>query len=384
MRFIRQSLIWKLFIHLFWFALLLATIVFYFYYRKQEFVPYNLLVAALSSFLIFFLVTYYIDVVRPLKIVLREVQSLLAGKTYKRLYTNRMDEIGVIAFFFNQVTKSLGQVSSNLKDRERILDELSIASQLQRDILPLEMASVRGLQIAAKNKPATEVGGDSFNIFTSHHKTYLYIGDVTGHGVAAGLIMTMVNSLVTVFADINRSAYEIIVNVNRYIKTHVRKAMFMTMVMLSWDHDLEKMTYVGAGHEYILIYRATTGVCEAVLSGGVALGMVPDVTNIAKEIEIELQDGDFVVLYSDGIAEARNDSGELYGLERLKKAIQEFAPEYSADGLNYHIALDVTRFMGNHKQDDDMTLIVIKRDSDYVPDKDEKQTTSWQAETENS
>lgn len=329
--------------------------------------------------MIFFLIVYFVDVMNPLRSVITQIQALLSGKPYKNIYSTRVDEIGILAHFFNQVTKGLGKVSLDLKDRERMIDELSIASQLQRDILPLESPIIPGLQIIAKNKPATEVGGDSFNMLTAKNKTYIYLGDVTGHGVAAGLVMTMVNSLVNVFVDISDSPYEVIVKVNKYIKKHVKKAMFMTMVMLCWDHEKKKMTYVGAGHEYILVYHSSSGECEAIMSGGVAIGMVPDNSKIVSEKEIELEDGDFILLYSDGITEARNPEGELYAINRLKEQFKEYASQYSVEGINYHIAKDVTLFMKDHVQDDDMTLIVMQK-TDKTPElasvKDN--TTSWQ------
>ncbi|MFH1284175.1 MAG: SpoIIE family protein phosphatase [Candidatus Peregrinibacteria bacterium] len=358
-------------------ALVFAGAAFYFYFTKQEAVPYYFLLAALGFFIIGFAIIYFVDVVRPLRAVLTQMQALLSGKPYKRIYTTRIDEIGVIGHFFNQVTQGLGKVSSDLKDRERMIDELSIASQLQRDILPLKSPEIEGLQVVAKNKPATEVGGDSFAMFTIKNKTYIYVGDVTGHGVAAGLIMTMVNSLVSVFADTYDSPYDIIVNVNKYIKKHVKKAMYMTMVMLCFDHVKKKMTYVGAGHEHILVYHAGSGECEAILSGGVALGMVPDNSNVVKEQEIELDNGDFVVLYTDGITEAKNSENELYGLERLESAVREFAPQYSPEGVNYHIAKDVSAFMAGHEQEDDMTLIVMQRNDGVKSTGGETASTAW-------
>lgn len=375
---IRKSIIRKLFINLFWFALLISAIAFYLYYSGTQTVPYYYLLGALGVFLIFFLAVYYIDIIKPLKKIMPQIQAILSGKPYKRIYSSRVDEIGVVAHFFNQVTKGLGKVSLDLKDRERMLDELTIASQLQRDILPSTTPSVPGMQIAAKSKPATEVGGDSFNVITVNEKTYAYLGDVTGHGVAAGLIMTMVSSLVSVFAEHYDNAYDIVVNVNKNIKKHVKKAMFMTMVLLSWDHKTKKLTYVGAGHEYILVYRADTGECEAIMSGGVAIGMVPDNSKIVKEKEIKLNEGDFVMLYTDGITEARNKDEELYGLDKLKDRFKEFAAQYSADGVHYHIAKDVSDFMRGHKQDDDMTLIVMKRDDKITGGESEaEQSTSW-------
>lgn len=363
MNIFKSSIVWKLFISLLLFVVIVALPMVYLYRTGENFLNLRYVLLFVSAFVIYFLALYYFGLVRPLKKVLNEMQCLIAGKPYKKIFTTRIDEIGILAHFFNSVTKGFGEVSYDIKDRERMIDELKLAAQLQRDTLPLKSPGVKGLQLVAKNKPATELGGDIFNFVTSKSKTYIYIGDVTGHGVAAGLIMTMATSLINVFADIYGSAYEILVNVNRYIKRHVKKAMFLTMVMLSWDEEKEKLSFVGAGHEHILIYRMATGVCEAIVSGGVALGMVPDNSKLIKEQELILNEGDFVVLYSDGIVEARNTSEELYGLERLKKAVIEFAPQYSAEGLNYHIAKDVSAFNHGHIQDDDMSLIVIKRDS---------------------
>ncbi len=364
MKFIDKSITRKFVLNLLFIGIILAAIIGYFWiFKAQESVDMPIVFGGAIGILILLGILVYLNFAKPLSLVLVQIQALLTGKPYKKLYTDRIDEIGVLAYFFNQVTKGFNQVSSDLQDRARMIDELTVAAQLQRDILPLESPFVDGLQIVVKYKPATEVGGDSFDIYIAKDKAYIYVGDVTGHGVSAGLMMTMVNSLVAVFADTFNSAFEVIVNVNKYIKKHVKKAMFMTMVMLCFDNKTKKLTFVGAGHEHILIYRHTTGVVEAILSGGIALGMVPDNSKVIKEREIILEDGDFVILYSDGITEARSITEELYGLERLKAAVKEYAPQYSAEGVNYHIAKDVTTFMGTRKQEDDMTLIVMKRDS---------------------
>ena len=375
MSFVRKSLGRKFFLAFLVFALVLASIGLYLHFVLEMDVPWHLYLGAVGAFWLFAVFYYYFAIFKPLKAILYQMQALLAGKGYKKIFCKRVDEVGVLAYFFNEVTKGLSEVSYDIKDRERMLDELTIASQLQADTFPAENPSVDGLQIVAKTKPATELGGDSFNMFDKGEKTFIYIGDVTGHGVAAGLIMTMVNSLISVFLDMHDTAYEIVVQVNKYIKRHVKKAMFMTMVMLCWNETEKKLTYVGAGHEHIVIYRAATGECDAVLSGGVALGMLPDNSKVVKEEEIELADGDTVVLYTDGITEARNEAGELYGLERVQAAVKEFAPQYSADGIHHHLAQEVSAFMGTAEQLDDMTLIVLKRDvkNTGVTDK----TISW-------
>lgn len=380
MKLFRISIVRKLLILLLLVSVIATAVLYYLASADNTTVTINYLVYFALLLVLIFTVFSYFSFVRPLDVVIDQMEALIVGKPYKKIFTNRIDEIGILAHFFNQVTKGFSEVSSDIKDRDRMIDELTIAASLQRDILPLSSPQVSGLQIIAKNKPASEVGGDIFNFITSKEKTYIYIGDVTGHGVAAALIMTMATSLISVFADSCGSAYEILVSVNRYIKRHIKRAMYMTMVMLSWDSKTEKLTYVGAGHEHILIYHAASGVCEAVLSGGIALGMVPDNSKLIKEQEIACEDGDFIVLFSDGIIEGRNIEGELYGLERLKRAVVEYAPQYSAEGVNHHIALDVSAFMKGHVQDDDISLIVIKRDKSLTKNGEASvQPVTWSA-----
>ncbi len=380
MRFLSKSLGRKLMLFDFVCGVLLLLFGFYTFNHRED--SYLLVIFFVALILVVIVsAKYYFDVVRPLQPIVEQMQLLIAGKPFKKIYTDRIDEVGVLAYFFNEVTKGLGQASADIRDRDRMVGELTIAAQLQRDILPIQSPVVPGLLVVAKNKPATEIGGDSFNFINAGNKTYIYVGDVTGHGVAAGLIMTMVSSLMNIFSGIFQSPYEIVVNVNKYIKTQVKKAMFMTMVLLCWDNGKKEMVYVGAGHEHILVYHKDSGVCETILSGGVALGMVLDNSKLVSEKRLELADGDVVVLYSDGITEAASDSGEFYGLERLKAAVIEFASQYSAEGLNYHIARDVAAFMGKAIQNDDMTLIVVQRIDDLTENQRVQDlSTNWRVD----
>ncbi|MFA6917310.1 MAG: SpoIIE family protein phosphatase [Candidatus Gracilibacteria bacterium] len=381
MTFFKKNITWKLFFHLFVAAIVVSGLMLYLDYFQADFVETKfLLPGGIGLFLVCVLVICYLDIARPLRIVLNEMQSLLAGGVFKKIFTSRVDEIGVLAYFFNKVTEGFGQVSFDVKDRQRMLTELNLASQLQKDILPQRIPEIPGLQIIAKTKPATEIGGDIFNFITINDKTYIYIGDATGHGTIAGLVMTMVNSLISVFSDKSNNAYEIIVEVNKYLKKWLRRSVYMTLVMLCWDHKTQKMTYAGAGHEHIITYSPGNGECDAVLSGGIALGMIPDNSKVTKEQVLKYEEGDYIVLYSDGITEAKSKTGELYGLSRLKGAVADYASQYSAEGVNYHIAKDVSSFMAGIEQNDDMTLIVIKRDKNFKQDEaGESANISWQA-----
>lgn len=310
---------------------------------------------------VYVLGTFFFFIVKPIRTVLSQMQLVMNGKKFKKLYTKRVDEVGVLAHFFNQVTEGFTKVAEDVKDRGRILNELSIAVELQKEIFPDAVPNIDGLSIVAKNRPATELGGDSYDFIESKDKLYVYIGDVTGHGVTAGLIMAMVNAMIASFAEVYDSAKEIVIQTNRHIKKYVKPSVYMTLVMLSWDKKSKTMSYVGAGHEHILIYRKAKGEMEDFVSGGTALGMVNDVSANIQEKEIVLEKGDMIILYTDGITEAKNASGELFGLERLKQSITEYAPSYSASGVNHHIAEDMASFVGDESQIDDMTLIVVEK-----------------------
>lgn len=358
-----KSLVSNVFIGFVVFAVVLAG-VFYVLWSQGVLDGINILYIAAVVFgvvVLFVLLVLFVFVAKPLRTVLTQVQLVLNGKPFKKIFTTRVDEVGLLAHFFNQVTEGFVRVASDIKDRKRILDELAVATELQSSIFPNGELKAKGIEVVVKNRPATELGGDIFDLINSNGKAYMYVGDVTGHGVTAGLIMAMVNAMIRAFSDVYSSAKDIVVQTNKNIKRYVKPSMFMTLVMLCWDENTEKMTYVGAGHERIIIFRKSKGLIEEIVSGGTALGFVPDVSKLAQEKEIPLEKGDMIVLYSDGITEAKNQEGSLYGVEGLKASVVEYGQRYGASGLNFHIAEDVSAFVGDESQLDDMTLIVIEK-----------------------
>lgn len=344
----------------------------YYFWGNPLAFPLYYSLAAIGGLIVIILVliSTYID--KPLRKLTKQMKLLLTGRPYKKITTNRVDEIGVIAQFFNEITQNLESISQKLKEGQRMSSELEIASSIQRSILPDKSPDVPNLEVVAKTRPAVEVGGDSFDFIQRENATYFYIGDVTGHGAPAALVMMMVNTLLHTYSEMYSSVYDIVVNTNRILKPRIKAAMFMTMVMLKWDHVEKKMSYVGAGHEYLLIYRAATGQVESIPAGGVALGMVPDNSKLVKEQNIDLSDGDMVIVYTDGITEAKNDKEEMFGLERLIESIKKYATQYGPEGVIHHTAVNFSQYVGNAEQIDDITLMALK----YTEQKNQKETQS--------
>ncbi len=327
-------------------------------------IPVRYVVYGSTALCVLLILFFWFRVSRPLKEIIVQMEALITGREYKKFFTDRVDEVGVVAHFFNEVTRNLHKFTGKIQEGDRMATELDVASRIQRDILPKEAPKVPGILISAKTRPAAEVGGDSFDFLTTGEATYLYIGDATGHGVPAGIIMTIVNTLVYVYAEVSSTLFDLMVSVNRHLKKRIKKTLFMSMVMLKWDHVKQVMSFVGAGHEYILIYHAKTGQCEGIPSGGIALGMVEDNTKILKEIVLPFEQGDMIILYTDGIVECRNVAGELYGLDRLKIVVSKYASQYSPEVTIQKIASELGTYMNGHQQDDDMTLMIIQNTGD--------------------
>jgi phosphoserine phosphatase RsbU/P len=363
MKFIRQSLTNKA-LSLFT-TLVFVGVVFGIVFNRLQIksASLNLVLIVLAVILLAVLLLFIFDVVIPVGRVTKQITNLLTGKNYKRIEPITIDEVGVITHFFNEITRDLEKISYDVRERRRMSSELDIASQIQKDVLPKEVPEAPALDIVAKTRTASEVGGDTFNFIPSadNNQLFIYIGDVTGHGVPAGLIMMMVDTLVN--AIISRgvtNGRELVIYTNKLLTPRINARLFMTSVVLRWDKLHQKMYYTGAGHEHILIYHTKTEKVDAVRSGGIALGMIPDVSQIAQEQEIPLEIGDTIVLYSDGITEAKNKTGEMYGLDRLVESVRKNGYRPSAENVFDGVTKEFANFVGEYVQIDDITMIVIR------------------------
>lgn len=330
---------------------------------KIKIIPWEIwiLFASIGIFGLIEIILFWHLCTKPIHGVIHEMKAVITGKSFQKIFTKRIDEIGILAHFFNTITNSIARVSGNLEEHRRMESELEIARKIQHTILPPKNPHIPGLEITAKTKPAAEIGGDSFNFFSTPENTFIYIGDVTGHGVPSGLVMMMVDTLLQTFTDTEKTAFDVMVKTNKYLKPRLNATMFMTMVMLRFDHSTQTLSYLGAGHEHIIHYHAATGKVDAIRSGGIALGMLPDMAKVVKEVTLDFQPDDLIILYSDGFLDAKNMKGERFGLEKLVKMVETVGNKMNTDDLFDQLAVELTSYMENSIQEDDITLMVIKR-----------------------
>jgi serine phosphatase RsbU (regulator of sigma subunit) len=244
--------------------------------------------------------------------------------------------------------------------RERLEKELELARQIQLGILPRQLAA-DGLELAACMTTAAEVGGDYYDVLPVDGGCWIGIGDVSGHGVNSGLIMLMVQSVIAalVAKDPAASPRTAVTILNRVLFENIRHRLikddFVTLSLLRVSN--RQIVFAGA-HEHFLVCRARTGITEAVATPGTWLGVVPDIANFTTETTLDLEVNDLVVLYTDGITEARNARGEQYGLERLRAAVQHHR-QATLEQIRDDVLRDVSAWTS--KRDDDATLVLVRR-----------------------
>lgn len=269
----------------------------------------------------------------------------------------------VIEFFVKslQILKIFKQ---ELRDGRKLRSEVEIASEIQRHVIANEETTIPSLEVALATVPASEVGWDSLDIITGiDNNYYIYVGDVTGHGVPSGFVMMMVNALISAFATEETNGARILAETNRILKPRIKQNMMMTCVMLRWNEKEKQLYYTGAGHEHLLVYKANEQKVYKIKSGWVALGMVRDSSKILKEQQILFDKNDIIILYTDGITEARlhsEQNGMLFGIDRIVKSIMDVQVK-TAENIFRQITIDLSAFMGyRHKQYDDITLFVAR------------------------
>jgi serine phosphatase RsbU (regulator of sigma subunit) len=269
--------------------------------------------------------------------------------------------------FFIKSLQILKVFKQELRDGRKLRSEVEIASEIQKHILEKEETNIPSLEIAMASAPATEVWWDSLDIITgSDGNYYIYVGDVTWHGVPSGFVMMMVNSLISAFAKYEKNGANILAQTNAIVKPRVKQNMMMTCIMLRWDENSKKMYYTGAGHEHLLVYKSRADKVYKMKTGWVALGMVRDSSKILKEQQIAFDPNDIIILYTDGISEARyrsEQNGILFWVDRIVESVMK-CDQKSASNIFQQITIDLSAFMWyKHVQYDDITLTVVK----YLP-----------------
>ena len=248
----------------------------------------------------------------------------------------------------------------DIVEKERLAEEMKLGREIQMNLLPRKIPTIRGLNVQGLMQPAKEIGGDYYDFITLPQKDSLavVIGDVSGKGVAAGLLMAMAKTAIHTLSQENTSPKQILLRTNSILNQHIGGQKFMTMLYFRWEAANRSLSYSSAGHEHILLHKKD-GKVESIQSGGFMLGMIPEISQFLEDKAITLDPGDKIVLYTDGVTEARNPQEDLFGLPRLIELVSKYGSKPAKEIL-VSIKDDVYSFISTREQFDDITLVVME------------------------
>ena len=254
-------------------------------------------------------------------------------------------------------------IYSMANEKKRLDHDLEIARDIQRILLPAEAPAINGFQISGINVPARQVSGDYFDyIRVDEDRLGVAIADVSGKGVPASLIMAICRSVLRAEAAGNPSPADVLRKVNRQLYPDIKEDMFISMAYLILDHERDGVTLARGGHDAPLLYQRQLQNVTPVKSPGMVLGI--DSGNVfdrlTADFGVPLERDDCLVLYTDGVTEALNTEGDEFGLERTIEAVRASATD-GAQAIVKQVIDDVRNFTGSNPQNDDITLIAIRK-----------------------
>ncbi len=247
---------------------------------------------------------------------------------------------------------------AQLREKEGLDRELELAANIQRSLLPASAPQLRGASLAAACLPAAQVGGDYFDFVPAGDGVvHVVVADVTGHGLGPGMIMAMTRIALRAELSLEQPLPGAIAAANRVMWDDlVATAVFITLYAVRFDSRSRELRYVNGGHHPALLRHLDSSV-EDLDSDGMPLGLLPD-PPYEEGIRI-LEPGDLLVMFSDGIVEARAPDTTMYGTQRLRELVAK-AGTGSADELLASILEDLGDFRAGVAQDDDVTLVVLQ------------------------
>jgi sigma-B regulation protein RsbU (phosphoserine phosphatase) len=279
-----------------------------------------------------------------------------SGDFSTRVRIQSGDEIGELGQTFNNMVPAL-------KDRMDMKQSLDLAMEVQQNLLPQKMPTIKGLDIAGQSIYCDQTGGDLYDFLEvccqNSNQIGIAVGDVSGHGISAALLMASVRAFLRSRVTQSGSMAQIIDDVNRLVAHDTEETgQFMTLFYIQINPGKKTLEWVRAGHDPAVFYDPATDKFEQLHGEGAALGVGKNI-NYQDNVKADLSSGQVLLIGTDGLWETRNPAGEMFGRERLKILIRKHSGLSAAEILSSILeALKIFRDCA--KQEDDITLVVVK------------------------
>ena len=250
-----------------------------------------------------------------------------------------------------------------MQNKRKLEAELHTAGEVQRILLPSEEPRLRGYTVSGRNRPAKILSGDFYDyVRPDFHRFGVIVADVSGKGFPAALIAATCRSSLQAHAQAEASPSAVLSAVNRQIFNDIREDMFISAIYFVFEEGNPTIRLSRAGHPLPLVWRKATGHVESISSPGLGLGIDAGEVfdRVTKDVAFNLEPGDCMLVFTDGVTEAENAEGDEFGEERLKQILTDFA-EGSTDALVDEVTRAVSEFCGKNPPSDDVTLVALKR-----------------------
>ncbi|MFN2124984.1 MAG: PP2C family protein-serine/threonine phosphatase, partial [Candidatus Promineifilaceae bacterium] len=312
----------------------------------------ELIVFSISAVTLTYLVA--VNLSRPFRDIIAVLHQIKSGRLNQRVRVVSNDEIGYTG-------DTINEMAAGLQERERMRRSLSLAREVQQSLLPLKAPQMPGIQIAGTSLYCDETGGDYFDFMeierSGLRRLAAVIADVSGHGVSAALLMTSMRALLRARSSLPGGPQEIVRFLNRRISLDTEETgQFVTLFYLEVEPQTRTVEWVRAGHEPAYLYRPRADRFETLDGQGAALGIEEESRYSINRTFV--RSGNILVLTTDGIFETRRHR-EMFGRQRFMEVVRR-NHHLDAVGIRDAVLAAIDDFRGRTRQEDDVTLVVIK------------------------
>ncbi len=285
------------------------------------------------------------------------------------------EDINLFSVLTNQLAAGLtnSRLYAEALEKQKLEEELNVARQIQIQLLPQSNPAGPGYALSSFAHPSRQVGGDYYDYFERPDgKIGMVVADVSGKGVPAALLVSQLQAILRAEVRMDKPLPAIISTVNQIVTETTSPEKFATLFYADWDPGRRRLTYVNAGHNYPIVVRRG-GTCHDLKAGGLVLGVLADATY--EQAQMELDPGDVVLIYTDGLSELHNPAGEEFGEERLQRFLIDNR-HLPVEAIKNKLIRDASRFALGELGFDDLTIIILKLEdgglsTDVVPHSDE-------------
>jgi sigma-B regulation protein RsbU (phosphoserine phosphatase) len=296
-------------------------------------------------------------------------RNIEAGNLDYRIPSRNKDQLDTMAQAFNRMSESVVHLMNQVSEKERLEKEIEIAREVQTHLFPRELPETKRLQLSGSCLPARRVSGDYYDFIPYGEESLdVIIADISGKGISAALLMASLQSSIrshlayqSVSRNGQRPVAEAVHAINRQLYTHTSPDKFATMVFSRIDTQALTLTYCNAGHNPPLLLAG--GNITRLSKGGIVAGLFEDPQY--EQETIQLETGDLVLFYTDGVVEAENPQGDQFEQEKLEDLLRSNA-FLTADDIKSLILEEVSNWVRGQEQSDDITVVTVKVEKEGI------------------